>query len=427
MPKEKRSIWNKIFGGKELPPASKETTQFEFMNNFSPVFTSFGNDPYASDIVRSAIHTIATNAAKLKPKHVRRSGGDVMNVGGQIERLLSLRPNQFMSAYDFLYKTITLLMIRNNVFVFINYGPDGRVEGIYPVDAQTVELIEAANVLYVKFTFPNGKTMASEYENFIHLRRFFSKNDMFGENNDPMASTLQLITTTDEGIGNAVKSSAFLRGLIQYNGMMKEEDLKRNRDRFVTDYMDVTNNGGIAALDSKAEYKELKTSPVMIDAKQMEMIENKVYKYFNISKEIVTSSYTEDQWNAFYESVLEPLAIQLSLEFTYKLFTDREQGHGNEIVFEANRLQYASNTTKISMVRDLMPLGILSKNEAREIFNLSAIEDGDQFVQTLNVVNAAKADQYQLDESGTGKGGETNDKTQSNSDNGNTNNDGSDG
>lgn len=427
MPKEKRSIWNKLFGSGPESKAVSNGTQFQFMNNFQPLFTSFGDDPYASDIVRSSIHTIATNAAKLKPKHIRRTGGDVINVGGPIERLLSLRPNQFMSAYDFYYKLITLLMIRNNVFVFINYGPDGRVEGFYPVDAQSVELIEAANVLYVRFTFPNGKKMASEYENFVHLRRFFSKSDMFGENNDPMIPMLQLITTTDEGIGNAVKSSAFLRGLIQYGGMLKDEDLKRNRDRFVSDYMDVTNNGGVAALDSKAEYKELKSSPMMVDAKQMEMIENKVYTYFNLSRDIVTSNYTEDQWNAFYESVLEPLAIQLSLEFSYKLFTDREQGHGNEIVFEANRLQYASNTTKISMVRDLMPLGILSKNEAREIFNLSAIEDGDQFVQTLNVVNAAKADEYQLDESGAGKGGETNDKNQSNSDDGNTDDDGSDG
>ncbi|MEF7566441.1 phage portal protein, partial [Bacillus infantis] len=105
---------------------------------------------------------------------------------------------------------------------------------------------------------------------------------------------------------------------------------------------------------------------------------------------IIMSNYNEDEWDAFYENVLEPIALQMSLEFTSKLFTDREQGFGNEIIFEANRLQYASTKTKVQLIKEIMPFGILSKNEGREIFNLSPIEGGDEYIQTLNVVNAAK-------------------------------------
>ena len=408
MTKEKRSIWDKLFGSYEKP--MKNETNFQFTGGFTPTFSSFGKDPYSSDIVRSAIHAIASNAAKLKPKHIRRSNGRIEHVNGHIEKLLSVKPNQFMSAYDLIYKSVTQLYLQNNTFIFINTNIAGDVEGFYPVDFSGVELLEVNDELYVRFQFPNGKKLTAHYNQFIHLRRFFSKSDMFGEsNNEALLPTLELIHTTDEGIANAVKSSAFLRGLIKYTAMLKDEDLKKNRDRFVADYMDVTNNGGIAALDSKAEYQELKSDPKMVDAKQMELIKQKVYEYFNINTAIVTSNYDENQWNAFYESVLEPLAIQFSQEFTAKLFTDREQGHGNEVIFEANRLQYASNTTKISMVRDLMPLGILSKNEAREIFNLSAIEGGEVFVQTLNVVNANLVDEYQMNGLKL-KGGETDDK-----------------
>jgi len=407
MVKEKRSIWDKLFGSYEKPMSNE--VGFQFTGGFAPSFSSFGKDPYASDIVRSAIHSISSNAAKLKPKHIRRIDGKIVHVNGSIERLLTTKPNQFMSAYDLLYKAVSQLYLRNNSFIFIHTNPFGEVEGFYPVDFASLELLEANGDLYVRFQFPNGKKLTAPYGQFIHLRRFFAKSDMFGESNDEsLLPTLELIHTTDEGIANAVKSSAFLRGLIKYTSMLKDEDLKKNRDRFVADYMDVTNNGGIAALDSKAEYQELKNDPKMVDSKQMELIKQKVYEYFNINTSIVTSNYNEDQWNAFYESVLEPLAIQFSQECTAKLFTDREQGHGNEIIFEANRLQYASNTTKISMVRDLMPLGILSKNEAREIFNLSAIEGGDEFIQTLNVVNAKLADKYQLEDD-TSKGGENND------------------
>jgi len=407
---QKRSIWEKIFG--KEPKQLTNETQFKFMNGFTPVFSDFGEDPYTSDVVRSAIHAIASNAAKLKPKHIRRITKDVKHVNGQIERLLSVRPNEFMSAYDFIYKVVTQRELYNNAFIYIKWDNTGQVSGFYPVDISSLEMVEAQNILFVKFQFPNGQKLTAPYSDFVHLRKFYSRNDMFGEaNTKALLPTLDLIHTTDEGISNAVKSSAFLRGLIKFtNAMLKPEDIKKQRDAFVADYMDVTNNGGIAALDAKAEYQELKSDPKMVDDKQMTVIEEKVYKYFNVNKNIVMSNYSEDQWNAFYENVIEPIAIQLSLEFTSKLFSDRSQGHGNEIIFEANRLQYASNTTKVSMVRDIMPLGILSKNEAREIFNLSPIEGGDEYIQTLNVVNAANADEYQLGKTQEPKGGETDDE-----------------
>lgn len=409
----KRSIWDKIFG--KEPKQLKNETQFKFMNGYMPVFTTVGEDPYDSDIVRSAIHVIASNAAKLKAKHIRRLNNDVQHVNGNIEKLLTIRPNEFMNAYDFFYKVVTQLYGKNNCFIYIRWDPiTGEPSGFYPVDMSSMELVEVEDEIFVKFQFLNGKRLTAPYSDFIHLRRFYNGNDMFGESNaKALMPTLDMIHTTDEGIKNAVKSSAFLRGLIKFtNSMLKTEDLRKQRDEFVNDYMDVSNNGGIAALDAKADYIELKNDPKMVDDKQMGVIEEKVYKYFGVNKNIIMSDYTEDQWNAFYENVIEPLAIQLSLEFSSKLFTDRERDHGNEIVFEANRLQYASNTTKVNMIRDIAPLGILSKNEAREIFNLSPIENGEEFIQTLNVVNAAKADQYQLGEKGkSSEGGEKSGKT----------------
>jgi hypothetical protein len=208
--------------------------------------------------------------------------------------------------------------------------------------------------------------------------------------------TLELINTTNQGLVNAVKSSASLRGLLKFSAMLRPEDMKAQRDAFITDYLDITNNGGIAATDAKAEYVPLSSDPKMIDAKQMELIEDKIYKYFNVNAAIVKSDYTEQQWNAFYESVIEPIAVQLSLEFTSKVFTDREQGWGNEIMFESNRLQYASNQTKVLLVQTLMDRGLMSMNEAREIFNLAPIEEGDKRIISLNFVDASIANQYQI-------------------------------
>ncbi|QNG61783.1 phage portal protein [Bacillus sp. PAMC26568] len=379
------------------------------MSGYTPVFSRLGSDPYTSDVVRSAIHAIATNAAKLQPKHVRRTSAGIVPINGNISRLLSLRPNEFISAFDFYYKIVTQLMIHNNAFVFLKYDDRGQLEALYPVEANHLELVESQRQLFIKFQFPNGRKITAPYEDFVHIRRFFAHSDLFGESNaDALMPTLELVKTADEGIINAVKSSAFLRGLLKFTGMLKDADIRANRDTFVKDYLDVTNNGGIAALDSKAEYQELKNDPKMVDSKQLELIQDKVFRYFNINKAIVTSDYKEDQWNAFYESVLEPIAIQMSQEFTEKLFTRGEQGTGNEIIFEANRLSYASNTTKIALLRDLAPLGLFTINEGREVFNMAPVEGGDERIKTLNVVNADKADEYQLGKKP--KGGETDDK-----------------
>lgn len=405
MSKERRGLFEIIFGPRPKPPAT--ATQLKMLNGYTPVFTSFGQNAYASDVVRAAIHSIASNAAKLKPKHVRRVEGQVSYVNSSVERLLQVRPNEFMNSYDFLYKVITQLYMKNNAFIFMmTDGVD--VTGFYPVNASAVELLETpSGEIYAKFQFMGGRQAILPYSEIIHLRRFYFENDMYGESNEQaLLPTLELINTTNQGIINAVKSSANLRGLLKFTQtMLKPEDLKRARNEFVSEYMTVSNDGGVAALDAKADYQELKSEPRLVNHAQMKVIEEKVYKYFGVNESIVMSKYNEDEWNAFYESVIEPLAVQLSLEFTSKLFTDRERGHGNEIIFEANRLQYASVKTKINLIEKLMDRGLLSLNEAREIFNLSPIEDGDRRIVSLNYVNADKADLYQL-----GKDGESDDE-----------------
>lgn len=383
------------------------------MNGYTPQFTNFGDDAYSSDIVRATINAIATNASKLKAKHIRKLNGIAEHVNSKIEYLLSVRPNPYMSAYDFYYKVITQLYTKNNSFILIQ--TEGfEVTGFYPIQSSQVELLEAQNEMYARFRFTTGKVLTVPYSQVIHIRRFFNENDMYGESNSrALLPTLELLNTTNEGIINAVKSSAYLRGLLKFSqSMLKPEDIKKQTDQFVTDYMSISNNGGIAGIDAKADYIDLKSNPTMVSGDQMSLIEEKVFKYFNVNKKIIMSEYSESEFDAFYESVIEPLAIQLSLEFTSKLFTDREKGFGNEIIFEANRLAYVSTKTKIELINTLMPLGLMSLNEARELFNMSAVEDGDKRLVSLNYVDSTKQNQYQVGEQGAGNSNSTNNSVQ---------------
>jgi HK97 family phage portal protein len=393
---EHRSLFQMMFGRK--PRADTIYNQIKLLNGYNAVFTTWGNDPYSADVVRGAVDAIARNAAKLKPKHIKRVGKDIQPVSGQVERVLQIRPNPHMSTYDFLYKMVTALLIENNAYAYPVWE-GAMLKAIWPIIAQQVEFIEDnVGQIGIRFTFANGDSQTLFYDEVIHLRRHFYKNDLVGENDKAINNTLEAIHTTNEGLGQAVKTSASLRGILKYQGILKEADIKANRDRFVEEYLVVQNNGGVAALDSKADYTELKSQPLMVDAAQMKELRENVYRYFGVNEKIITGSYSEQDWDAFYESTLEPLAVQLSLEFTYKLFTANERTRGHEIIFEANRLQYVSTKTKVQMLKDLAPLGLFTINEGREIFNLAPVEGGDKRIQTLNVVDADKASKYQLGE-----------------------------
>lgn len=390
---ERRSLFDIVFGGiRRL----KEITQMRMLSGYTPVFTPWENRPYEADVVRAAVDAIARNAAKLKPKHVRYANNQIMTANEPMDRILAHRPNANMSSYDFFYKLITTLLVDNNAFAYPVW--DGvNLIAIWPLNAKMADFVEDdSKTVYIRFYFADGEYVVLPYSEVIHLRRHFYKNDVLGDTNRPINATLNAVHITNEGLAQASKTSAHLRGLLKYQGMLKESDIKANRDRFISEYMTMQNAGGVAALDGKADYVELKNQPMTINAPQMKELRDSVFRYYGVSEAIIKGDYNEEQWNAFYEGTIEPLAVQMSLEFTAKLFTDREIGFGNKIVFEANRLQYASAKTKIALIKEMMPLGLFTVNEAREIFNLASIDGGDKRLVSLNYVDADKQNLYQL-------------------------------
>ena len=136
------------------------------------------------------------------------------------------------------------------------------------------------------------------------------------------------------------------------------------------------------------------------------MVNGNIYGYFMISEEIIKSKYTADEWNAFYESVLEPKAIQMGQAFTNAIFSERAIKSGHRIEFSVNRIKYAKTETKINLIKEAGALGLLTVDEGREILDLPAIggKEGNKRLQTLNVINANLADEYQ----GGGKSGKSN-------------------
>jgi len=380
---EKRSLFQMIFGTKNQSQ-EKYQEQLKLLNGYTPVWTSYSANLYDNSQVRACIDAIARNGAKLNPKHIRYGEKGYERVYGRVQSLISRKPNEIMNAYQFYYKVISELYLNNNAFIYIQRDEMGLPTGLYPLNAGQYKLLEYNGSIYINFKFNAGQTYtASVKDDVIHLKRFYCKEDVIGGNNAPIIRTMSIKHIMNEGIINAIKTTQALKGILKTTkSMLKPEDIKATRDQFVKDFINGATN--IAGLDATTDFKEVNINPTTASDKQVEMIDDEILNYFGVSKEVIQSKYTEDQWNAFYESVIEPIAIQMGLEFTNKIFTYGEIWHGNEIIFEANRLQYASNSTKISIIKEAGALGILTINECREIMNLAPIEDGDIRVQSLN-------------------------------------------
>ena len=314
----------------------------------------------------------------------------------------------------------------NNSFVYIHRDGFGQIVGYYPINFSNLRLLECQGEVFVEFSFMNSRKVCLPYDDLIHIRRHFNENDLFGSaQREALQAPLNVLTAINQGIINSIKLSAGLRGLLQFKSVTPQPKQKQIKDEFVNSYLNINNADGFATLDPTTEFKELKVEPKMADDKQTAIARENVYRFFNISEDIVRSKYNEEEYNAFYSSVIEPIAIQLSLEFTYKTFTDKEIGHGNEIIFSAERMTFASNATKADVISKLMPLGIYSINQACEIMEMPKIDApfADKHLMSLNYVDIEKANEYQ----GVGNnnkqnqgGNKENDDNESESENGTT-------
>lgn len=379
---EHRSLFSRIFGNDRDTTPPETATTFEILDRYKSVFTRY-DGKFEEDIdIRTCVDVIARNAAKMHPKHIRRTADKLEIVNGNLYRLLAKKPNELQNSFQFYYQVVSDLELYNNAYIYVQRDENFKVTGLYPLSYKTIKLYEYKDNLYILFKFGNKKERFVAYNSCIHLTKFATNDGLFGGSTEPIIKTLSIKHVLDEGIVNAIKTTSAIKGVIKSTqAMLKPEDVKKMRDQFVQDFVN-GDKTGIGGLDATTTFTPVSIEPKTADESQVKIYDNKILGYFGLNENIIQSKYSEDEWNAFYESVLEPIGIQMSLEFSSKLFTPTERYFGNEVIFESNRLQYASNRTKIELVR--YANNIMTINELREVFNLTPIDNGDEILIDQN-------------------------------------------
>lgn len=350
--------------------AAKAKSTFQLLEGYTPAFYNWNGSIYESDLIRAALDAHGRHAAKLS-----------VNIAGEAQKSLKnhlmIEPNDFQTWGQFLYRTAVILYCRNTAFIVPQIGDYGETTGVVEIAPDSWEVVEYQGKPYVRFTFGNMKKAAVELEKLGILTRFQYKNELFGENNEALKATLDLIKMQRQGITEGIKNGASYRFMAQSDNWSTDEDLANEMERFNSyTFQNLKTSGGtILFPNTYKNIQQIRQESYKIDADQMKVIDTNVFNYFGVNEKILQNSAFGDEWLAFYEGAIEWLAIQLSNVLTRMLYSDRERQFGNRIWFSSNRLQYMSNADKMNAIAQMADRGLMTRNELREILNLTPLPE----------------------------------------------------
>ena len=350
--------------------AAKAKSTFQLLEGYTPAFYTWSGSIYESDLIRAALDAHGRHAAKLS-----------LNVAGEAQKSLKnklqVSPNDFQTWTQFLYRTAVILYGRNTAFIVPQIGDYGETTGVVEIAPESWEVVEYQGKPYVRFTFGNMKKAAVELDKLGIMTRFQYKNELFGESNEALKATLDLIKMQRQGITEGIKNGASYRFMAQSDNWSTDEDLANEMERFnqYTFQNLKTSGGTILFPNTYKNIQQIKQESYKVDADQMKVIDTNVFNYFGVNEKILQNSAFGDEWLAFYEGAVEWLAIQLSEVMSRMLYSDREQQFGNRIWFSSNRLQYMSNADKMNAIAQMADRGLMTRNELREILNLPPLPE----------------------------------------------------
>lgn len=369
-------LFDWIFKRPNVMQAYHNDGYFKTLTAYQPHFSTWNGELYESALVRSAIDARARHISKLS---VQILG----SAQPTLQTKLKLKPNGWQTWAQFLYRASTILDMHNTVCIVPVYDELMNVIGYTPVLPKKCDIVQIDDVPFLRYEFSNGQRGADYLSDCAVITKYQYKSDFFGEKNDALDPTMKLEHLNNEAIEESVKNGATYRFSARLNNFSNAEDIKKERLRFNEQNFQDDGGGILLFPNTYADIKQLNQQSYTVPEAEMQEIRTNVYNYFGVNEDILQSKAYGDAWSAFYESVVEPFAIQFSETMTQAMFTDREQANGARLMATSNRLQYMTTAEKLNVSSQMADRGILNRDEIREIWNLPPLPDGQGQAYTI--------------------------------------------
>ena len=360
-------LFEALFGRRKT--AEPESSSFQTLTAYQPAFRTWGGQIYESELVRAAVDAKARHAAKLQ---YRMDGTARM----KLYTATKAAPNPWMTWSQFMERCSNIYEVQNNLFIVPLLDEYGEVSGYFPVLPSECEIVDVRGEPWLKFTFIGGKKKSLPISRIGLVVKHQLKSDFFGSPNTALNATMELVNMVNQGIEEGVKNAATFRFMAQLTSKSFDEDLRKERERFDKNNFQGGSGGLLLFGNQFANIQQIKQEGYQVDPDQMKLIQTSVMNYFGVSENVLQNKANGDELDAFFNGCIEVFAIKLSEALTRMVFTEREINIGNAIRFTANRLQYMSVGSKISMAQQLGDRGVLTIDEIRELFNYAPLPDG---------------------------------------------------
>lgn len=377
-----------IFRSKKQNQLDKERSKAIPFNVETWHYVRFNGELLDIDTIVACIDALARNLAKMELTAIRKDKDNISITDrtSDIAKVLK-KPNPYMCQYDFIYKVFSLYFTSNNAYIWPEYDEQGTLINLWPINCRYAKLYVKDGIELMRFELKHNHFYTVPYSQIIHLRNHYMEDDIFGDSNKAFRAIAELMDAQQQGIKGGIKNSAMIRGLLKAAQVMKEDDIKAARDRFIADNFAVENSGGVLFVDGKFDYTNIESKPYVVDAETMKLTREAAYTYFGVNEDFLQNKFDSEGYEAVYEGRLEPVATQFMQALTNGIYTERELSFGNQIIANMAKLKYQPLSVVTNMISVTKELGLFTRDEFREMLGYEPLgpeRGGDEIMIAVN-------------------------------------------
>ena len=377
-----------IFRSKKKNQLDKERSKAIPFNVETWHYVRFNGELLDIDTIVACIDALARNLAKMELTAIRKDKDNISITDrtSDIAKVLK-KPNPYMCQYDFIYKVFALYFTSNNAYIWPEYDEQGILINLWPINCRYAKLYIKDGIELMRFELKHNHFYTVPYSQIIHLRNHYMEDDIFGDSNKAFRAIAELMDAQQQGIKGGIKNSAMIRGLLKAAQVMKEDDIKAARDRFIADNFAVENSGGVLFVDGKFDYTNIESKPYVVDAETMKLTREAAFTYYGVNEDFLQNKFDSQGYEAVYEGRLEPVATQFMQALTNGIYTERELSFGNMIIANMAKLKYQPLSAVTNMISVTKELGLFTRDEFREMLGYEPLgpeRGGDEIMIAVN-------------------------------------------
>lgn len=324
---------------------------------------------------------ISTDTAQMRFKHVKitRNPGGVDKMewyeNSDLANVLSISPNPLEIPIVF-WANVTRAMLRDGVAVVVPRWENSRLVEIWLAKKTVTWTSESVELMLDDMTIELTLTDVWVFEN-----PKLNVTTQLNQITELIDINLNALT---EKLSDGNSS---LRGLLKLPTKAADEHLKKHAQNRVDSMLDLAKSGGIAYLEQGEDFQELSKDYSTASKEELEFLKSQLYHAHGINEKLFTCDYSEEQYRAYYSSVMKLYQRVFSEEINRKYFTKTARTQGNKLLVFFDMADMISFKDLVEGGFKSKYAGLMNSNEFRETYlGLPGYEGGEVFETNLNAV-----------------------------------------